>query len=164
MFNKVEGVFDDYVKHFYNIKSTTTSKVEKAMAKSLLNNLLGRFGLDMHKTKTKLVDFDAFSIIAQTKEIVSVDHIGKKMLVTYRNHVSSVICEELGVDYKETVRANLNSGEEKGGSFRDVSIAIASAVTAYARIAISKAKLDIQESLLKTVQGKGSFDNANMDI
>lgn len=103
----------------------------------------------MDKSKTELVSFEAFSIIAQTKEIEDVIHIDLRsimMLVTYNNKVSADICEGLGVDYKEAgcfARANLKQTTERESTFSDVSIAIASAVTAYARVTISKAKLDI---------------------
>ena len=132
-----------YVKYLYNIKATTTSKVEKAVAKSLLNNLLGRFGLNIHKSKTELMNHDSFNAIAQTKAINSVIHIGNMQLVNYNNKVSKIICDELGVDYKESVLFNLKNNNESENTFTDVSVVIASAVTAYARIAISKAKLDI---------------------
>jgi hypothetical protein len=44
-FNKELGVFDDYIHKIYKIKSNPKSDTEKTIAKSLLNNLLGRFGI-----------------------------------------------------------------------------------------------------------------------
>jgi len=136
-------VFYSYVKYFYNIKSSTTSVVEKAISKSLLNNLLGRFGLNIHKSKTELMDMDRYNERSQTKSINSVTHINDKVLVNYNNKVSSFICDELNVDYKNSVIKNLKDNNESEKTFRDVSIAIASAVTSYARISISKTKLHI---------------------
>ena len=142
-FEKALGVFDGFVKHLYDVKATTTSKVEKAVAKSLLNNLLGRFGLSIHKSKTELMNLDSLAVISQTKEVNSVTHIGDMLLVNYNNKVSRPICDELGVDYKESVLTNLRNNNESEKTFTDVSLAIASAVTSYARISINKAKLDI---------------------
>lgn len=142
-FSKEHNVFDKYVEHFYKIKSNTNSKVEKAISKSLLNNLLGRFGLDIHKSKTDLMDVTEYNDISQSKAINSVTHIEDKMLVNYNNKVSKTICDELNVDYKNTVLVNQKSNNESEKTFADVSIAIASAVTSYARITISKAKLNV---------------------
>lgn len=49
----------------------------------------------------------------------------------------------MNVNYKNAMINSLRTKEESEGSFKDVSIAITSAVTSYARIAINKAKLDI---------------------
>ena len=54
--------------------------MEKAIAKSLLNNLLGRFGLDMYNSKTDLVDTEGYNEITQTKDIHSINNIGDKIL------------------------------------------------------------------------------------
>ena len=43
-FDRNKGVFDKYINHIYNIKSNT-NVTQKSTAKSLLNNLLGRFGI-----------------------------------------------------------------------------------------------------------------------
>ena len=142
-FDKQLNVFDSYVEYFYNIKSTRNSKVEKAISKSLLNNLLGRFGLDINKSKTELVDMDSYNEIVQTKSINSVTHIDDKVLINYNNKVSNIICKQLNVDYRNTIINNFKNNNESEKTFTDVSIAIASAVTSYARINISKTKLDI---------------------
>ena len=47
-FNKQENVFNDYVSHLYEIKSSNKGLI-KVIAKSLLNNLLGRFGMGINK-------------------------------------------------------------------------------------------------------------------
>lgn len=142
-FDKQLNVFDSYVEYFYKIKSTRNSKVEKAISKSLLNNLLGRFGLDINKSKTELVDMDSYNEIVQTKSINSVTHIDDKVLINYNNKVSNIICKQLNVDYRNTIINNFKNNNESEKTFTDVSRAIASAVTSYARINISKTKLDI---------------------
>lgn len=63
--------------------------------------------------------------------------------MSYDNRVSKSICDQNSVDYINTILNNLRSRQEREDSFTDVSIAIASAVTSYARIIITKHKLDI---------------------
>lgn len=142
-FNKTNDIFYDYVNDFYKIKSTSSDVVEKSVAKSLLNNLLGRFGLNIDKPSTRLVSDHVYNELLQTKTINNVLPIDDKFLVTYSNIVSKEICEESNVDYKNSVLNNLKDNKESEHTFFDVSIAIASAVTSYARISINKAKLDI---------------------
>ena len=142
-FNKLENVFDDFVKNFYDIKSTTSDGVEKAISKNILNNLLGRFGLNMYKPCTKLVDKETLNELLQSKIIRNNIQIHNKYLVTYDNKVSNLICKEHNVDYKNTLINNLKWGQETEHTFSDVSIAIASAVTSYARILISKTTLEM---------------------
>ena len=128
------------------MKSTTTDIVERSIAKSLLNNLLGRFGMNIDKSITELVDTEKYKELSQCKHIKGFKNIGNKILVTYGSNVSMNICESHDVDFNKTlyndIKYNLKSGfsEER---FHDVSIAISSAVTSYARIYMSKIKLDI---------------------
>lgn len=143
-FNKVDNVFDKYVSHFYNIKSNTTKEVEKAISKSYLNNLIGRFGLSINKPKTELVNYTKYNELLQTKSLNGIAiPIEDCYLVSYTNKTSKKICDNSNVDYKNTLHNNLKNNEESEHSFLDVSIAIASAVTSYARIIITKTKLDI---------------------
>lgn len=62
-FNREKDVFTEYINKVYKIKSTTTNKSQKTMAKSLLNNLLGRFGINLEKPITKIVSKKEFDII-----------------------------------------------------------------------------------------------------
>lgn len=142
-FNKTYDIFNNYVENFYAIKSTTKDSVEKAVTKSLLNNLLGRFGLDIDKPKTVLVDYEKYNELLQTKTINHVIPLDNKFLITFSNKVSMQICDDANVDYKSVVLNNLKNKEESEYTFSDVSVAVASAVTSYARIIINKIKLDI---------------------
>ena len=142
-FDKVYNVFDGYVRDFYKIKSTSDSEVEKDVAKRMLNHLLGRFGLHIFKPVTELIETAKFNEISQTKRISSFVIVEDKYLVTYDNQISKDICDQFNVDYKGSVVNNIKANQETEHTFKDVSIAIASAVTSYARIFISKAKLDV---------------------
>lgn len=146
-FEKCENVFNKYIEEFYKIKSTTTDNVMKSIAKSLLNNLLGRFGLNIDKFITELVSQERYYEILQYKPIKSVKYIGDKVLVTHGSDVSMNICNLHDVDFHSTfsneIKRNIKSSNFKEDHFHDVSIAIASAVTSYARIFMNKIKLDI---------------------
>ncbi len=144
-FEKTYGVFDKYIDEIYRLKSNTSDPVERQMAKSLLNNLLGRFGMNIDKSKTELVDDERFNELIQYKQIKSVKHIGNRKLVTYGSNISLHICESHDVDFTKTYindikRNKKGSNEER---LHDVSIAISSAVTSYSRIFMSKIKLEI---------------------
>ena len=141
-------MFEDYVRDIYHIKSTTTNPTEKATSKSLLNNLLGRFGLNIYKGVTKLVnlpfDSNVYNKIVQTMSIESFIPIGDHhAIVSYVNKISRNITRDFNVDSSKSVINGLKRGETGEHTFLDISIAVASAVTAYARIAMSKIKLDI---------------------
>lgn len=149
-FDKNEKVFDKYVNEMYKIKSTTKDSVLRATAKSLLNNLLGRFGLNLEKYVTKLMTLDEYYEILQYKKVKGVPKfIGQnKAIVTHGVDVSKDICDMHNVDYQQTSLNDIKFKRiskiiSKESTHHDVSIAIASAVTAYSRIFMNKIKLDI---------------------
>jgi hypothetical protein len=133
------------VDDLYKVKSTTTNTTEKAITKSLLNNLLGRFGLDIYKSNTEIMSRDKYNEICQSKEVLGVHNLDNNLLVNYMNKVNKEICDGMNVDYKYVVQKNLINKEETESTFDNVSIAIASAVTSYARIHMNKIKLNILE-------------------
>ena len=54
-------MFKNYIDKIYPIKSNTQNKSQKAMAKSLLNNLLGRFGISLDKAITEILSAAKFA-------------------------------------------------------------------------------------------------------
>lgn len=102
-FNKSYNVFTKYVEEFYNKKSTTTDSVWRSISKSLLNNLLGRFGLDNEKSETWLVSVDVWRELLQYKKRKSgAIFIGDKVLATFSQDVSKKICDSHNVDFSKT--------------------------------------------------------------
>jgi len=85
IFNKQSNVFKSYVKKkIYSIKSNSINKTRKSIAKSQLNNLLGRFGIKLNKAVTKLVSNSTFKKLYVKHKIVSYTTIGNnKILVKY---------------------------------------------------------------------------------
>ena len=149
-FDKSFGLFDEYVNHMFQIKSETKDQVEITMVKSLLNNLLGRFGLDINKYETKVVSRDELNELLKTRFIKSIKYIEDdtldKMLVTYDSEISKDLCEKFDEDFIEKFIENIGNIKSKSlreDKFNNVSVAISSAVTAYSRIFMSKVKLDI---------------------
>ena len=51
-FDRESNVFKSYIDKIYNIKSNSTNDTQKSIAKSLLNNLLDRFGISLDKPIT----------------------------------------------------------------------------------------------------------------
>lgn len=80
-FDKTENVFKDYVLEFYRKKSTSKDSVMRAISKSLLNNLLGRFGMVLDKTVVELMSHDRLKEIQQCKKIINLKYIADKILV-----------------------------------------------------------------------------------
>jgi hypothetical protein len=66
----LDGVFTDYVNDLYKLKSTTKDSVEKDINKRLLNHLLGRFGMNIEKPITELVDGHKFSLIESSRKTI----------------------------------------------------------------------------------------------
>jgi len=144
-FDKQTEVFDKYVNDLYKIKSKSEGHI-RVITKSLLNNLLGRFGMDINKPKTEIVNADKLEEILSTrihesypKQITDDDY-----LISYYPEISKSICESHGKDYlKVYTNSSNNIDMEKNKQFSDVSISTSAAITSYSRIFMSKIKLDI---------------------
>lgn len=149
-FDKSENLFNSYVKDLYKIKSTTKDDIIKAITKSFLNNLLGRWGLDINKYITRFVSHDEFEWIRITRKIRSFNYIEDKVLVTYDKEISEEVCESHNLDYMKVLESQVkdqidakNALSSEHDKFNDVSVAISSAITAYARVFMNRVKLDI---------------------
>ena len=136
-------MFNKYVKSLYAIKSTTNDLTEKAVSKSLLNNLLGRFGMSINKPITEIVDNNKLELICCTRKVNSYKTItDDDYLITYYPDISQEICESYGFDYFKTI-TKYNHKLEYNKEFNDVSLTTAAAITSYAIIYMSTVKLDI---------------------
>ena len=143
-FNKVFSLFDRFIFDLFNLKSKSVGSI-RIIAKSLLNNLLGRFGLNMIKPITQLVNTKLKDFISSTRIINTINIINKdKFLITYEPRISKKICEEHGLDYIKILTKDKKTNIEKQlDIFKDISIAISAMNTSYARIHMNKIKLDI---------------------
>ena len=72
MFSKEDDVFKDYVNTIYKIKSNPINPTQKSIAKSLLNNLLGRFGINLDKSTTEVMSSQIFSEICIVLHLINI--------------------------------------------------------------------------------------------
>lgn len=83
-FNKCYDTFKNYINTIYKHKVNSTNIVERSIYKSLLNNLLGRFGIKLDKSITEIVSTKRFSIMRLINKISGYQILSKdKVLVTY---------------------------------------------------------------------------------
>lgn len=84
VFNREANVFKNYVDKVYAIKASATNPSRRIMAKSLLNNLLGRFGINLEKPITEVMSKKTFNTKMLIHKIMSEKQISDdKHLVTY---------------------------------------------------------------------------------
>jgi len=121
------------------------------LAKSLLNNLLGRFGLLLDKPKTDIVTSEKFTEIGLSSEILSHKIITKdNILVTYIPLPNKEIMDSFNIDITKALEKFSHLKGTKVKQAKDdistVSVAISACITSYARIHINKLKYEILNS------------------
>lgn len=135
-FNMVSGVFSKYIEKIYKIKSTTKKGTQKAIAKSLLNNLLGRFGISLDKTVTEIMTDSTFKQKSLRNKIVSYKS-NNKLLVTYVPKLDFDIIKSHNLDMLKILKSSKDKETQQKGN---TSVVISAAITAYARIHMCKIK------------------------
>nr|QWO71369.1 DNA polymerase [Termitomyces sp. T123] len=143
-FNKVDSPFKEYVEELSTQKDILQGS-PRQIVKSLLNNLIGRFALNFVKPITKTVTKTELDYLLATKEIKTFKEINENnYLITYIPIVNKEICESHNLDYHKVILNEKNSRATSNlAAFLDVSIVVASFVTAYARIYMHNIKLAI---------------------
>lgn len=113
------------------------------ISKSLLNNLLGRFGFDIEKEDHKLLDNTQYEEIAAKYPISnSINLQNNWHLVSYKPRLDPELCKSLNTNM--TVMMNkFKVNDIVEHNIKDVSIAVSAAITAYGRIHINQLKIDI---------------------
>lgn len=53
-FTRTPGLFQDYVNSLYQLKTSATNPVDKAISKLLLNSLYGRWGMQLDRQNTAI--------------------------------------------------------------------------------------------------------------
>src|ERR1700678_1508466 len=143
-FNTEVSPFKEYVTELSMQKDNLVGTSRKVV-KSLLNNLIGRFALNFVKPISKTVNKAELDYILTTKEIKTFKKINENnFLITYIPIINKDICESHNLDYyKVILNENNNKITSNVAVFQDVSIIIASFVTAYARVYMHEIKLAI---------------------
>ena len=150
-FNKVEDTFKDYIEELFSLKKNSTGYL-KLIYKSLLNNFLGRFGLNINKPITDIINKEKKDYIFSTRKVTSLILLNEdKFLITYEPNISKEICTQHALDYNKVLKKEFNLNNKKDfekqfNHFQDISIPISAFVTSYARIFINKIKLEILEN------------------
>jgi hypothetical protein len=140
-FSSQESPFRDYVFDLYTQKNSATG-ANRLIFKSLLNNLIGRFGLNIQKPLMEEVDINRWEQIAKTNVITS--HIplyDDKYFISYFPDISKEICLQHGIDFTEEWLKNIK--KPKINNFMEISVVIPAMVNSYARIFMNSIKLDI---------------------
>ena len=126
-----ELIFNDYVKEMFNIKANSTGPL-RFIAKLLLNSLYGIFGRKQELLRTIVVNNDNLDLYHSTYNVRSVMPIDE-----YR---STILIEG---NISKQIANKLEMSEEVFNSFEypvKANVAIASAITSYARIHMSHFK------------------------
>lgn len=134
---KSKSIFTEFVNEMFNLRNIyPKTDPMNLICKLIMNSLYGRFAMKPIISKTQLIDKEEFSDFIETNIIESCDDIDKNnLLITYKPKVE--IDGEL--EYSN-------------------SIAIASAITAYARVFMSQFKNNPSFSLLYTDTDSGFFE------
>lgn len=140
-FSRTKDVFKSYVDKINKIKSNPKNNTQKAIAKSLLNNLLGRFSINLEKSVTEVMSIKEFDTRSTFNRIVSDVKISEdKILVTYLPKLDENLIKHNDLD----ITKPLTKYKDHEIQFLDAfSIVISAAVIAYGRIYMNKLKLDL---------------------
>jgi hypothetical protein len=130
------------------LEAEAKTQADRNLAKSLLNNLLGRFGLLLDKPKTEIVTASKFLEIGLSSQIVSDKQITENsILISYIAKPNYEIMKDFNIDITKALTnlSHLKQGTVKTetDNYKAVSVVIAACVTAYARIHINKVKYEI---------------------
>lgn len=103
-------MFKSFVNDVYKIKTNPIDTTQKQTAKSILNNLLARFGIRLEKSVTKVLTHKSLEVLSTRKAIISEKELGNDMfLVTYLPMFDTDIISDLGLDIAKI--ANKESDE-----------------------------------------------------
>lgn len=144
-FNRESNVFTDYVRDLYKTKVESVDKVNRNISKSLLNNLLGRWGMNIAKPQTAILNDITLDYVSKTRILVNTIPICKDSnLTTFYPEVSKQICDDFGEDFISALENKLEiKSLTKSQKFTNVNISISAAVNSYARVYMGKIKLDL---------------------
>ena len=130
-----DDVLKNYVENVYKIKSNPRNDTEKSIAKSLLNNLLGRFGIDISKPRSDIVSESKFGTLCTMHKIHNHQDIGDdNVLISYSPALDPKTIYSFNLSLE---RLSDKYGDRENIGQDGISVVISAAVNAYARIHIS---------------------------
>lgn len=145
-FNKVNDTFSNYILDLYKYRKNSEGFL-KLIFKSLLNNFLGRFGLNIVKPITLTVNRERRDFIFSTRVVHSETILNEnQFLITFNPVISNEICLQHGLDVIKVLEKDTKTNIENNlDLFQDVSIVTAVFVNSYARIFMNSLKLEVLE-------------------
>jgi len=124
------------------MKANSKDITLKNISKLLLNSLIGKYGMNPLQPITRVINKEKVGDILLTRKILlEVDITDKDTLLSYLPGPNKNITNEFNIELQDAL--NLVGGVDKQTFIKNISIPVASAVTSYARIYMSKVKLDI---------------------
>lgn len=146
-FNRGKDIFKEFVNHFYAIKSEDKTAL-KTVAKLVLNSLYGKFGAQEYNNETKLMTYEETEKLFKTHDVLGIEELldCKRLIVTFSVTPNEAKCIDSGADYITL----LDKLDTSGHKSEKISVAIAAATTAYARIHINKLKKLYENFLIYT--------------
>lgn len=134
-FSKID-LFSEYVKHFFENKKLAKTPAERLIAKMHLNQLYGAFGRKQEVLETINIPSSELSKYVSTRIVKNVIEINSKIsTVLLVNNMNKQIINELNTTL------DMKIDNKYFGQVRS-NVAIAAAVTAYARVHMIKYKLN----------------------
>lgn len=148
-FNKIKSPFKKYILDLYNLKLKNKGG-GKFIYKSLLNNLIGRFGIDIKKAVTKLLNQKEFDLVMACCEVISVMEVennqsNSKFVVKYIPIPVPEKCIANNIDYLDIINkgSKLISMKDDQSIYNDASVMVTAMINSYARIWFNNFKLDL---------------------
>lgn len=139
-FNKVESVFSEFVDNLYNIRCNSKGMI-KTITKLLLNSTFGRFGMNINKPISEIVNKEKLDLILSSHEVHSIKELDENyFIISYNSEISKSVSERSGLDRIKLLEKKKGKDYEHNLKIEDVSITTAAAITSYARIYINKLK------------------------
>jgi len=122
-------IFKEYVYKMYNLRlQYEKGHAMNLIAKLLMNSLYGKFGMKMESTEIKMFDTSTDEGKYEMKEFINIFDVSIKDFVQIENHFLIIRDIRLTIRYNEAL--DMYHG-------MDINIAIASAITAGARVHMS---------------------------
>jgi len=154
LFKEAE-IFNDYVNDLYRIKvdaDKNKDQIWRLISKNLMNSLYGRFGMDQYLINNTVIDKDDLQLenLFDKAEIEDIVELGGKLLIQYLPKGFE------SYSYQENLEI-------------DISVVIASSVTAYSRIIMMKYKNNSNYNLHYTdtdslyISFKSEIEKINFD-
>lgn len=146
-FDKSYEPFDEYIRNIYAIKSSPSNKVERNIAKLVINSSIGRWGMYFLKPVSKFMNRSKHDIISTTRLMKNPPiEIGEDLFLdTYIPVINKKACEDFGVDFIKLLNDE-RVDDNSDNKYKSVSISTAAAILSYASIEMEKIILYILEN------------------